>query len=149
MSDAIVLTLIVSLLLPLICAYSKPTKALRAIYPVNLCFRNLERSAKRLAYIYAVVEGIAVIYSTFSLPPFQVPDETLHWRRSVYVAEGHLFAHRDGNQLGADLPSWVSDLESIFFPVIGQPTRRVTPNMYESAWNIPYESDQIFIGFSK
>jgi len=54
-----------------------------------------------LFLIIAFVFGVAAIYIT---PPFQSPDETNHFHRSIHIAEGNLMGKKiDGNRLGGML----------------------------------------------
>ena len=46
----------------------------------------------------------------FGTPPFQAPDETIHFYRAYAVSEGNLGARRTAEGLGADLPASVQEI---------------------------------------
>jgi len=59
------------------------------------------RKPSILFLIVALVFGLITIYLT---PPFQSPDETNHFHRSIHISEGHVMGEkRDGNRLGGML----------------------------------------------
>lgn len=51
--------------------------------------------------------GLAFLFGT---PPFQAPDETIHFYRAYAVSEGNLSARREGEELGAMLPASLLEL---------------------------------------
>lgn len=59
----------------------------------------------------------AVILGAFSIvvtPPFQIPDEPVHFYRAYQIADGGFLSKREGNRLGGDIPNSIKNFSESY-----------------------------------
>ncbi|MCP3138245.1 DUF2142 domain-containing protein [Pyxidicoccus xibeiensis] len=64
-------------------------------------------SARAPVLFFVAVASLVGLVTTFLTPPFQVPDEPVHYYRAFHISEGHLVAEKVGNDaesVGGMLP---------------------------------------------
>lgn len=67
----------------------------------------------------------ATLFFVCVTPPFQAPDENQHYLRALWLSQGHVFADKRGDLVGATLPRDATDLISKDFPVDVPPVVRI------------------------
>lgn len=92
---------------------------------------SLREFARRLdpARVYlwlAAVFGVAVLFAN---PPFQAPDEYMHYFRIHQFATGHLFAEKQAGYAGGWIPIPASDIASPG-DIPGNPDRKVSAEVF-------------------
>jgi uncharacterized membrane protein/Tfp pilus assembly protein PilF len=96
--------------------------------------------------LLALTFGVALLVFT---PPFQVPDEEAHFRRSVELSEGRLIARKEGDFTGDDLPAGVEALYARFAPLRGHPEEKTSAADIRDAAAVDRGSgDREFVAFS-
>jgi uncharacterized membrane protein len=96
--------------------------------------------------LLALTFGGALLVLT---PPFQVPDEEAHFRRSVEISEGHLIARKEGDFTGDDLPTGVEALYARFAPLKGHPEEKTSAADIRDAAAVDRGGgDREFVAFS-
>ena len=84
--------------------------------------------------------GLAFVFGT---PPFQAPDETIHFYRAYAVSEGNLSAQRGEDGFGAVLPA---SLEEIGTGLRGdlpfRPGLKMDPDKISAALRVPLEPER-------
>ena len=88
----------------------------------------------------------ALIFGTLYaviVPPFSAPDEPSHFARSWNTSRGHVFARREGAEVGYFVPREVASLESRF-PIPNLDVRRIVTALHEP----PPGPDTVFRPYS-
>jgi uncharacterized membrane protein len=67
--------------------------------------RSLFQEIFQIQYIFLIIALPIGLYWTVLLPPFQAPDEHVHFLRAYEVSEGHFVSDRVNGQTGNYLPS--------------------------------------------
>lgn len=84
--------------------------------------------------------GLAFVFGT---PPFQAPDETIHFYRAYAVSEGTLWARRGPEGLGADLPASVQEIGTgLRGDLPGRPELKMSPEKIFRALRVPLEPER-------
>lgn len=83
------------------------------------------------------------------LPPFQSPDETAHFYRTVHLATGHLMGEKTSDmRLGGYLPRSTRQVYEPFSALRYDYTARVGRSAFETAWSQPLNAtDTVFVDF--
>jgi uncharacterized membrane protein len=82
-------------------------------------------------------------------PPFQVPDEEAHFRRSFELSQGHVIPIKDGNYTGDFLPAGLESLWAHFNRMRAHPEEKTsTREIVESRALTLSPSDREFVVFS-
>ncbi len=100
------------------------------------------RWARRADGFFLVASLAAGSLFVFLTPPFQVPDEPVHFYRAFALAEGHLTAERWQGRIGAELPASVPALFELFADVPFHPERRVAPGAFAAARALELDPDR-------
>jgi uncharacterized membrane protein len=112
--------------------------------------RLLERlSSSRPERVYlalALLFGFAFLLLT---PPFQIPDEEAHLRRSYEISEGHIVAQKKDDHTGDDLPRGLEAFYARFKALQLHGEEKVTLAALRDAANVRYNADEReFVAFS-
>lgn len=95
--------------------------------------------------ILATIFGILFILIT---PPFQVPDEYVHFYRAFQISEGQLVAEIHQGQIGGFLPkSVLTTTENVSKDIPFNPNNKQDPKLIFSLLKLPINSEKVFIGF--
>lgn len=95
-----------------------------------------------------VASAFGLLY-VLLLPPFQSPDETAHFYRSVHLATGHLMGEKTADKrLGGYLPKNFSKAYEPFSGLRYNYSAKVDKSAFEAAWSLPLNaSDTAFVDF--
>lgn len=75
---------------------------LLGFFVLNKYFINLEKSFLILALVFGV-------FMIFLVPPFQVPDEIVHFYRAYEVSQGDFIPSRSGDKVGSNMPEGICE----------------------------------------
>jgi len=102
-------------------------------------------SVQRIFLFFSVTWGVLTVFLT---PPFQVPDENVHFFRIYHISTGHFVAGINHNQIGGFIPESVLRLDSVFSKIRFKPGRKVSREDWLHAINIPLNPErQSFANF--
>lgn len=101
--------------------------------------------------VYLITALPTVLFLTVLVPPFQVPDETNHFRREIQLVRGGLV----GREIpapgfsGATLPRSVETVAEAFSYLIAHPDARFSPAVMHETASTPWNwSDRAFTSFA-
>lgn len=101
--------------------------------------------------VYLLTALPTVLFLTVLVPPFQVPDETNHFRREVHLLRGEVVGHDIAAPgfSGARLPRSVDKVAEAFSYLIGHSDARFSPGVMHEAAATPWNwSDRDFTSFA-
>ncbi|HEY9909418.1 MAG TPA: DUF2142 domain-containing protein [Thermosynechococcaceae cyanobacterium] len=95
--------------------------------------------------------GVAIVFGLLYLlvmPPFQVPDENMHFWRSYQVSEGHLVPEIQGRAVGGMIPLSLGKVVEIWGYLPFKPDVDLKWSSHQESFSIPLERQvQVFAGF--
>jgi uncharacterized membrane protein len=101
-----------------------------------------------LRFFGSVAGAFGLLYALL-LPPFQSPDETAHFYRTVHLASGHLMGEKTaGMRLGGYLPKNIQQVYQSFSGLRYDYSAKVGKSAFEMAWRLPLNgTDTTFVDF--
>lgn len=96
-----------------------------------------------------VVLSLAVgLFMIFATPPFQSPDEDVHFYRAYQLSEGRVIAQRDGARVGGYLAAALQEATAPFSNMPFKPLQKVDPRLVDSLRHKPFMSEpRVFLEF--
>lgn len=87
---------------------------------------------EKIFLIFSLIYGIPML---FLFPPFQIPDENVHFYRAYAIAEGKVIPDRIGNYNGNPIPSSISKLMEVtkFSGIVRNPNGKLKISDLQSA----------------
>lgn len=83
--------------------------------------------------LLCAITGCALIVIT---PPFQVPDEGAHFFRAYQTSTLNLKLERRDGIVGAELPQSLMDTFLLFYPLVANPSPKVSASLYAQALSL-------------
>jgi uncharacterized membrane protein len=104
-----------------------------------------ESFCRRVFLVAALLCGLVLTALT---PPFQVPDEPMHFRRTVAISQFELFGWMEEGRVGSDLPANLPDLErTLLGDIAGNPERKFSIDQLRRTWTDRASAESRFAGY--
>nr|WP_295975171.1 DUF2142 domain-containing protein [uncultured Bacillus sp.] len=105
---------------------------------------------RKIHYLFLMIVIPAGIFWAYLIPPFQTPDETVHFYRAYEISEGHVLSSHDENgRIGNYFPAAIKEfidkvrLDEIIF----HPEKKLSHQDLEEAKQIELSGERIFYYF--
>jgi uncharacterized membrane protein len=95
----------------------------------------------KIALLLCAITGFALVVLT---PPFQVPDEGAHFFRAYQTSTLNLHLEKRNGRTGADLPHSLMDTFQLFYPLVANPSHKVSYSLYANALSMKPDSSPGF-----
>jgi uncharacterized membrane protein len=107
---------------------------------------ELSESCCRRVFLVAALLGGLVL--TVLTPPFQVPDEPMHFRRTVAIGQLDLFGRMEEGRVGSDLPDNLPALErTLLGDIPRNPDEKFSIEQFHETWSQRASSSEVFVGY--
>lgn len=94
----------------------------------------------RPEWFFGFVAFIVGFFMTLATPPFQSPDEYEHFFRAFQLSEGRIFAERQGNEVGGNIPVSVVEAAKPFESMRFRPMVKVDRDIVAHLRKKPFSS---------
>lgn len=98
---------------------------------------------------YLIIAGLFGLLFLIFTPPFQAPDEQLHFFRAYEISDGHIIEKKDNASVGDWLPrSLVTTVTELMGDIPKNPDKKITAQKIISFLSLPLNrSDVVFVSF--
>ena len=104
---------------------------------------QIKRPVIRPEWFFGVVGLVVGLFMALVTPPFQSPDESVHFFRAFQLSEGRLIAERQWNEVGGNIPASIAGAVEPFESMRFNPMAKVDKSVVFRLLNEPFESEPL------
>ncbi|WP_284036341.1 DUF2142 domain-containing protein [Neobacillus sp. 114] len=116
---------------------------------MNKALKNIINTKVKIQYIFILISILMGIYWTKIIPPFQAPDEFVHFYRAYEISEGHLVSKNVNGDTGNYLPKAIKEFEDTMgaYDIPFNYEKKLGHSQMEEAKKIHLSDERIFFSF--